>query len=62
MAKKSSINMPIKEEERWRVEGDMDTLVRAETIKADPKRLAKVQALAKQKMLEVAKVAATDQD
>src|SRR3546814_140682 len=58
MAKKQSIDMPIKEEERWRVENDMRTLIDAQVIKNDPKRLAKAQTMAKQKMVEVAKVAA----
>lgn len=42
----------------WRVESDLNTLLEAEKIEKDPKRMSKVRALAKQKMLEVAKVAA----
>ena len=42
----------IKDDERWRVESDLNTL-----IEADPKRWAKVQALAKEKMMDVAKIA-----
>lgn len=41
----------------WRVEGDLNTLIEAEKIEKDPKRMAKVKALAKQRMLEVAAVA-----
>jgi hypothetical protein len=42
----------------WRVESDLNTLIEAKKIEGDKKRLAKVQALAKQKMLDVACVAA----
>lgn len=42
----------------WRVEGDLNTLLDAEKIEKDPKRMAKVRALAKQKMLAVAAIAA----
>ena len=42
----------------WRVESDLNTLIEAEKIKKDPKRLAKVQALAKSKVVEVAAIAA----
>lgn len=44
-------------ENDWRVEGDLNTLLEAKKIEADPKRMAKVRALAKQKMLDVASVA-----
>lgn len=57
MAKKAQAVM-VKADEEWRVESDMRTLMEAETIKNDPKRYAKVQAMAKQKMMEVAKIAA----
>lgn len=61
MAKESSGALAvIKPDEEWRVESDMSTLIEAEKIKADPKRYAKVQALAKRKMLDVAKVASDD--
>lgn len=46
-----------KEEERWQAESDMRTLIEAEKIKADPKRLAAAQKCAKDKMMEVAAVA-----
>lgn len=42
----------------WRVESDLNTLLEAEKIEKDKKRMAKVRALAKQRMLEVASVAA----
>ena len=46
-----------KEEEQWRVESDLRTLVEAEEIRKDPKRLKKAQALAKEKVVETAAVA-----
>jgi hypothetical protein len=48
--------------DHWRVESDLSTLMEAEKIKADPKRLAAAQALAKEKMMAAAKVAADDAD
>lgn len=56
MAKTNSIK--IRPDEEWRIEADLNTLMEAERIKADPKRYEKVQALAKKKMMDVAKVAA----
>lgn len=41
----------------WQVESDMRTLMEAEKIKKDPKRMAKCQAMAKQKLLDLASVA-----
>lgn len=52
----TSISMR-KQEDKWQVESDMRTLVEAEEIKRDPKRLAAAQKCAKEKMLEVAAVA-----
>lgn len=49
-------------DEEWKVESDLRTLMEAEKIEKDPKRMAKVQALAKKKMLEVASIAAEGQD
>lgn len=62
MAKKSMTRPAITDDERWRVESDLSTLMEAEKIKADPKRYAKAQAMAKEKMLAVAKVASEDAD
>lgn len=42
----------------WRVESDLSTLLEAEKIQKDTKRMGKVRALAKQKMLAVAAIAA----
>jgi len=41
----------------WKVESDLRSLLEAEQIRRDPKRMAKAQALAKKKMVEVAAVA-----
>lgn len=54
--------MTIKEDERWRVESDLSTLIEAAKIKGDAKRFSKAQALAKEKMMAVAKVASDDAD
>lgn len=62
MAKKSAVAVNIKEEDRWRVESDMRTMIDAEAIKADPKRLAKVRAMAKSKLMEVAQIASATKD
>lgn len=45
-------------DERWRIERDLETLIEAEKIEKDPKRMAKVSALAKERMLSLAGVAA----
>lgn len=58
---KSLGEVKVKPDEEWRVEQDLSTLIEAEKIKADQKRYAKAQALAKRKMLDVAKVA-SDED
>lgn len=46
----------------WRVESDLNTLIEAEKIEKDPKRMAKAQALAKQRMMEAAAIAAEGKD
>ena len=48
----------ISSSDEWRVENDLNTLLEAEKIEKDKKRMAKVRALAKRRMLEVAGVAA----
>ena len=58
MAKKSNGAISVmKQEDDWRAESDMRTLIEAECIKKDAKRHKKAQECAKQKMLEVAAVA-----
>ncbi|MBP6779529.1 MAG: hypothetical protein KA784_00090 [Aquabacterium sp.] len=47
----------IKGEDDWQVESDLRTLIECEKIEKDPKRYAKVQALAKQRMMDMAAVA-----
>ena len=42
----------------WQVEGDLHTLMQARQIKSDPKRLERVKALAKEKMVQTAEAAA----
>lgn len=43
----------------WRTEQDVRTLMEAEEIKEDPKRLAAAKACAKEKLLDMAKISAT---
>jgi hypothetical protein len=58
MARSSAIALA--SDNDWRTESDLSTLLEAKKIEADPKRMAKVRALAKQKMLDVASVAADE--
>ncbi len=58
MAKSNKVK--IAEDEEWRVESDLRTLMDAEKIRRDPKRLAKAKALAKARMLEAAAVASAE--
>lgn len=46
-----------KQEEEWRVEDDMRTLLRAAKIKKDKKRMAAVAKMAKAKLTEMASLA-----
>lgn len=59
MAKKTvTASMPSrKQEDDWRAESDMHTLMEAEKIKADPKRHARACAMAKERMMAMASVA-----
>lgn len=45
------------EEDDWQVESDLRTMMDAEKIEKDPKRLAKVKALAQKKMMQLAGMA-----
>lgn len=56
MTRRRSYAVPAVDDE-WRVEQDLRTLAEAEAIEKDPKRMAKVTALAKKKMLEMASIA-----
>lgn len=61
MAKKISGNLAmIKPEEEWRAEDDMRTLMNAREIKNDPKRMAKVKAMAQKKLTDMACLAGAD--
>jgi hypothetical protein len=62
MAKKSNAISVTKHEDDWQVESDLRTMIECEKIEADPKRLAKVQALAKKRMMEVAAIASEGKD
>lgn len=57
MAKKSAYALA-KPEDDWRCESDCHTLMEAEKIKADPKRLARAQAYAAKKVQAAAAVTA----
>lgn len=52
----SSISMR-KQEDSWRTERDLDTLMEAEKIEKDPKRLAAARKLAKERLMSLAGVA-----
>lgn len=58
MAKANKVN--IAEDEEWRVDRDLRTLMDAEKIRRDPKRMAKAKAMAKERMLEAATVASAE--
>ena len=62
MAKNSAAIAMRKDEETWRVEDDLRTLQRAEEIEKDPKRMAKVKAMAKEKLMELASIASEGKD
>ena len=56
MAKKDKAVVSLSDDEKWRVQSDLETLMRAKGIQKDEKRMAKVRALAKEKLEEVAAV------
>jgi pyocin large subunit-like protein len=64
MAGKSKATLGMAPDDDWKVESDLRSLMEAEQVRRDPKRLAKAQALAKRKMVEAAAVAggAADKD
>lgn len=55
MARNSAM---LAEEENWRAESDLRTLIECEKIEKDPKRFKAAKDIAKKKMMEVAAVAA----
>ena len=54
--RRNSLAAPMYNED-YQCEDDLRTLIRTEEIEKDPKRFAKVKALAKQKMMDMAAVA-----
>lgn len=54
--KKSSGNALVDPPEDWQVESDLRTMIEAEQIEKDQKRMAKVRELAKKRMMEIAKL------
>ena len=46
----------------WQVESDLRTLMEAEKIESDPKRIAKARALAKKRLLDMAAVVKGEKD
>lgn len=58
MAKRKSLGYAVPAGEGdWQTESDLRTMMESEAIESDPKRLAKVQALAKKKLLDFASIA-----
>lgn len=63
MPKSNSIAMSsAAREEKWRTEADLDTLMRAEEIESDPKRLAKAKKLAKERLADLKDVVGEDKE
>lgn len=63
MAKKRvNLATAMSDETDWRVESDLNTLMEAERIEKDPKRLAAAQKLAKSKLLPLAAIASEGDD
>lgn len=60
MAKRKNQALSLDTPEDWQAENDLRTMMECKKIEADPKRLAKVRTLAKQKMLDAASVATDD--
>lgn len=62
MAKGAAVISARKMEDDWQAEDDLRTMIRCEEIEKDPKRLARVQALAKSRMMEMASIATEGKD
>lgn len=62
MAKKSNSIATVASQDDWQAEDDLRTMIRCEEIEKDPRRLAKVQALAKRRMMEMAGIASEGKD
>ena len=59
---KGAVIASTKAEDDWQVESDLRTMIECEKIEKDPKRLAKVQALAKKRMMDFAMIASEGKD
>lgn len=57
MAKKQKANVTVSADEEWQVASDLRVLSEAREIRADAKRMAKVRALARKKLGEIASLA-----
>ena len=62
MAKNSNKAVAISAETEWMVSRDLEALLEAEKIQKDPKRMAKVKALAKKRMMDHASIASSEED
>jgi hypothetical protein len=62
MAKRKSLSTAVPSENDWRTESDMSTLMEAEKIEKDPKRMEAVRKLAKSRLLGLAAIAAEGED
>jgi len=62
MAKKGTSGIIAESDDDWKVRRDLETMIECEKIEKDPKRMAKVRALAKQNLLEIATIAAEGKD
>ncbi|CAN7343464.1 hypothetical protein LJR074_001961 [Acidovorax sp. LjRoot74] len=62
MAKRKSLSTAVPSENDWRTESDMSTLIEAEKIEKDPKRMAAVRKLAKSRLMGLAAIAAEGKD
>ena len=51
-----------KEQEQWRAERDLETMIECEKIEKDPKRLAAAQKLAKERLLMLGGIASEGKD
>lgn len=61
MGKKKTGVIAISDDD-WQTRRDLETMIECEKIEKDPKRLAKVKALAKQNLLDMATIASEGKD
>jgi hypothetical protein len=60
-SKRISLNTS-SEDNDWKVESDLRSVMECEVIEADPVRMKKVRELAKKKMLEIASIASGESE